>query len=381
MARTAGLLLDAVQGSDNPKFRESKFLSFMKQLRDQEVSIEGNKVVEQITPFASADSWAKEFGASINKQSWEEEFNVQTTQPSANPAMWAEEFAGRQEADWATEFQGNGPKLEDKNWTAEFERQMQDRNWAEEFAKNVPGDLNSDMAALEDIYKSAWDYEDTNFTALNEGRAIGARYDQYEFTANNPYLSRQASPTHRNLTESILVLEAAVQHDPTNAKAWYELGVRQQENENDVAAIAALRQAVRNEPSLLDSWIALAVSYTNESAREDAYDALESWMMHSDKYKSIAERNTSGHSRHEQITNMFIEAARMSAGESLDADVQVGLGVLFNISEEYQKAVDCFEAALSKRPEVRCPALALLVIACNNPRPGLQDYLLWNKLG
>lgn len=63
---------------------------------------------------------------------------------------------------------------------------------------------------------------------------------------------------------------------------------------------------------------------------------------------------------HQQLSDMYIEAARNSKQANVDADVQIGLGLLFYNAHAYTKAVDCFNAALSVRPD---------------------DYLLWNRLG
>ena len=54
LARTAGQLLENVKGDQSRKFQESNFLSLMRQLRDKEVRVEGDKLVDVSMPSSTA---------------------------------------------------------------------------------------------------------------------------------------------------------------------------------------------------------------------------------------------------------------------------------------------------------------------------------------
>ncbi|KAL6717970.1 hypothetical protein ACLMJK_004055 [Lecanora helva] len=54
IARTAGQLLENVKGDQSQKFQESNFLSLMRQLRDKEVRVEGDKLVDVSMPSSTA---------------------------------------------------------------------------------------------------------------------------------------------------------------------------------------------------------------------------------------------------------------------------------------------------------------------------------------
>lgn len=180
-----------------------------------------------------------------------------------------------------------------------------------------------------------------------------------------------------NLSLAALAFEAAVQKESQHIDAWVLLGSAQAQNEKETPAIRALEQALELDPNNLTALMGLAVSYTNEGYDNTAYRTLERWL--SIKYPDIISPGqlssdadvgfTDRHQLHEKVTDLFILAAQKSPdGEHMDPDVQVGLGVLFYGAEEYDKAVDCFSAALASTES-----------GTSNQRD--QIHLLWNRLG
>ncbi|CAO3578573.1 unnamed protein product [Absidia cylindrospora] len=388
LARTAAMLLDSVDVKDNPKFKNSQFMNLMTKLRDGSVHVEGDKMVES---SGKESEWSSEFNGGQAQQRQQQQQNqaegstrdwVDDFIPKAGDAqsgnMWAPEFASRlergwaessssatqQQQNWSDQFQNQqGPDMSQEEMQRVFGRGTDMDDWVQQYQRNI--------AHLKDAKDSEWDGMQKDWDRFKDEQGMGYRavnpdYDTYSFSTNNPYLMDHAAidgTRHNSLGDSILALEAKAQLETNNAEAWQTLGLRQQENERDGAAIAAFRKAVAINPGLSEGWLALAVSYTNENCRADAYDSLEQWIVNNPTYNHLAgQQNTSvgDQDRHAYITDLFLEAARSSPGAEMDADVQVGLGVLFNVSEEYEKAIDCFRAAVASRP---------------------QDYLLWNKLG
>ncbi|KAH9895098.1 peroxisome targeting signal receptor [Cubamyces lactineus] len=205
----------------------------------------------------------------------------------------------------------------------------------------------------------------------------------YEFEKDNKYLDPSHSKSslqeakdllarNGSLSEAALLLEAAIQHGDLGEggyEAWILLGETRSMDERDDAAMRALMEGVKRAEAAGAAgagMLSLAITFTNESLEKASHAMLLRWLnahvpdanISEEAWKSL--QNSSWHSQ-EQVTEAFLKVAReqFNRGE-IDPDVQIGLGVLFYTSSDYDRAKDCFEAALSIRP---------------------KDYLLWNRLG
>jgi peroxin-5 len=165
------------------------------------------------------------------------------------------------------------------------------------------------------------------------------------------------------LSQAVLALEVELQRNPTNSRCWHLLGQAHAENDQDSKAIEALSKAVETDSKNGDARMALAVSFTNDLYKENALGCLMEWINNNPQfqhfYRPFENKQGNFSDYHNHVTDIFLAAARQNP-QKPDPDVQTGLGLLFNLSVEYEKAADCFRVALASRP---------------------NDYLLWNKLG
>jgi peroxin-5 len=252
------------------------------------------------------------------------------------------------------------------------------------------------MLAEEEAYKhygdeaDAWQNFDSaqGFDGLRTHDQFSGELGHYLFEENNlfkdvPNAFEEGMKIVReggNLSLAALAFEAAVQKDESFVEAWVALGQAQAQNEKESPAIRALEQALKLDPDNLEALMGLAVSYTNESFDSLAYRSLERWVSVRYPQLGVQPRGlddasddhisfTGRAQLQEKVTELFLEAAQLNPeGTGVDVDVQVGLGVLFYGSEDYDKAVDCFTAALDSAQH-------------GSMKKEGEEHLLWNRLG
>ncbi|CAH2069768.1 unnamed protein product [Thlaspi arvense] len=345
----------------NPKFQNSRFLQFVSKMSRGELIIDENEV----KPGPAPGEWATEYEQQyLGPPSWADQFaNEKPLNPlvklmmiglavvvdlhfclgnlSHGPEQWADEFASGR---------GQQESAEDQ-WVNEFSKLNVD-DWVDEFAEGPVGESSADAWA------NAYDEFLTERNAEKQASGV------YVFSDMNPYVGhpepmKEGQELFRKglLSEAALALEAEVMKNPENAEGWRLLGVTHAENDDDQQAIAAMMRAQEADPTNLEVLLALGVSHTNELEQATALKYLYGWLRNHPQYGAIAPPELADSLYHADIARLFTEASQMNPE---DADVHIVLGVLYNLSREFDRAISSFQTALKLKP---------------------NDYSLWNKLG
>ncbi|XP_056301043.1 peroxisomal biogenesis factor 5 isoform X1 [Pseudoliparis swirei] len=378
LKQTANELVSKV---DDPKLQNTEFLRFIRQIGEGSVTVESktDKRLKDKAQAQEAQNWASNLnqfltetgGGSLALEAPERSKKIEKVK-AKQAEQWAKVIrqVSQDSAEaWVDEFATSGPDFQHTKAAVEsdvdFWEKLQ-QEW-EEMAKR-------------DAESHPWlsDFDQLLSTSYDKG---------YQFEEDNPYLSNPDPLSEGvkrieagDIPGAVRLFESAVQKEPDNQLAWQYLGSCQAENEQEFAAISALRRCIELKKENLTALMALAVSFTNESLHRQACETLRDWLKHNPKYHSVWEQNEGEHrqegagqrekererfgsllpeSLFSDVQSLFLQAANSDPAQ-VDPQLQCGLGVLFNLSGEYDKAVDCFSAALSVTP---------------------QDYLLWNKLG
>jgi peroxin-5 len=355
-------LRDQILNNADEKLNSSKFMNFFDAYADGKVQqnqdgefvstknsnqTEDGNMINEFLAQQSRGGFASEFiHQELLGRGWADDFQQQAP-VGGQSRNWVDDF--HKEKSFAEEYNDEDEEAIEREWQSKWERiRNSTGEWAEHF-------LGGEGAERDMI--AAYEREFNKF----------AEADVYVFQTENPFLADPEALEkgveffdQGKLNECILALEATVQQDPTNTNAWTQLGKAHAENDKDKLAILALEQAVAVDHGNLDALMALAVSLTNEYEPDKTGEALKHWLSENPKYVRILDRLKP--TPHETVTQntqrLFLEAVRQEP--TIDPDVHIALGLLYNLSFEYEKATQCFKVALIQRPD---------------------DYALWNKYG
>ena len=189
-----------------------------------------------------------------------------------------------------------------------------------------------------------------------------------------------------NISEAILCFESTLRNiDPEHADAWRMLGRCHTENDEDSKAITCMMRSIERDPYSPESLLALGVAYVNELDHDRAVETLKNWVANHPLYAGMdmagalkeeedlygsdehdfeegARRGMGKHTMAEMrdVERLLLRALEIDHTADAAADVYEALGVVYNVSHDYDAAVDSFRRAIEVRPD---------------------DYQLRNKLG
>jgi tetratricopeptide (TPR) repeat protein len=239
-----------------------------------------------------------------------------------------------------------------------------DSNWSTQ-------ELLPEVAPSKEGYMQAW-------KDLSDQLESGIFTDDnkwYTYQENNPYRQNIASLTASLQTQeeqeiaaqslynqgiqyfneghiltSILTFEALIQDYPNSSylsNSWYYLGLCHTEQDDDNKAIQCFQSSLEMDPYHIDSLLSLGTSYVNEVNPQRALECLKAWIEHNPRFASLHHNIEpdiySDGTEMDKVLQLMLTINELASD---DMNVQVVLGVLYNVLHEYNNAVDAFQKAI-----------------------------------
>ena len=199
LARAAGMLVDAVKEETNPKFKNSAFLSFMRQVRDREVVVDGNDMVpaSEATTTTSSEAQSRPMNAPMG------------IGPQQRSVVDASQYIGqRRKSVHFESTQDAADSIYEDEEDAYWERENREyaAYWGEADASKGASSARLTVPPLQeqglqgkewDTLQRSWDQWEATATGVK-------RVYEYQFQENNPYLVGQSSTTDLHTTHNII---------------------------------------------------------------------------------------------------------------------------------------------------------------------------------
>lgn len=369
----------------DPRFRNSKFLDFLKRVKTGEYELKDNKLIQHPEKANAAElerieSLTNEFNEAMKQDDQQQQvFNnfegnfmearnkvdIEDAKLEAMETQWkestetvekdiakeAEERAERIQKMWsklANEYDPENPEL-----MAELENQFMKElnNWEEN--------------KLADHWQTAQDLEETQYIRKKYQPSPNNRY------ANHPNPHRQfiKCQSSGDIAGSILALEAHLQKHPQDHRALRMLGTLLQENDNDSLSVSLLLDALKTDPNCSETLFQLGVSCTNILDEITSMMYLQDWLNKEFPQIGLGELVSPQRLALDDYTSEEILAINRLLIEKFETAKNTGpitpkllmaTGVLYFIGRDYKFAVENFQASLHIDD---------------------QDYSGWNKFG
>ena len=258
-------------------------------------------------------------------------------------------------------------KQEQAVWEQQ-QKELQQQQLLQREAERVRDDVTQQPASMAEM-AAAWKAAESEHNAEISTFGIEGPRSEYQFTTTEfmrtPDMDVFAvgvdAFTAGDLKRAVSCFEEVLRNEPSRTDAWRFLGKCHCELDADDQAIICLETAVQHDPYCLESLLQLGVSYVNEMDTVRAGRSLKAWIKHNPKYARMAAQMPEISGSDEQSIHSVIALMKSAAAISPDdADVLEALGVCYNVSKQFELAVDCLRAATSIQPE---------------------NYATWNKLG